>query len=211
MSAPALLAEAPGLTLSGRIGAEAVHLCIDMQRLFGPGSPWAVPWLPRVLEPIARLARHGPAHTVFTRFLPPERPEDMPGAWQDYYRKWSSLTRERLAAEWLELAPPLDRLVPPARLLDKSVYSPWTEGRLDALLSGSGVRTLIVSGGETDVCVLTTVLGAIDRGYRVVLARDALCSAFDATHDAVMTVFRTRFSSQLEIADVDEILGTWRP
>lgn len=188
----------------------AVHLCIDMQRLFGPGSPWAVPWLPLVLDPIARLARHRPARTVFTRFIPPRAAGDMPGTWHDYYRKWSSLTRERLDPAWLELAPELADLAPPAKVLDKAVYSPWSEGGLDALLAGSGVHTLIVSGGETDICVLTTVLGAIDRGYRTVLAGDGLCSAFDATHDATMTLFRTRFSLQVEIMEVEEIVDRWR-
>ena len=32
----------------------------------------------------------------------------------------------------------------------------------------------IVSGSETDVCVLATVLDAVDMGYRVIIARDAV-------------------------------------
>ena len=41
----------------------------------------------------------------------------------------------------------------------------------------TSVDTLVISGSETDVCVLSTVLGAVDRGYRVVIAIDALCSS----------------------------------
>ena len=37
----------------------------------------------------------------------------------------------------------------------------------------------IVSGSETDVCVLATVLDAVDMGYRVIIARDAVCSSSD--------------------------------
>jgi nicotinamidase-related amidase len=40
---------------------------------------------------------------------------------------------------------------------------------------------MVITGTETDVCVLATVLGAIDFGYWVVLAIDALCSSSDAT------------------------------
>ena len=66
-----------------------------------------------------------------------------------------------------------------------------------------------MSGGETDVCVLATVLGAIDRGYRVVIAADAVCGSADATHDAVMTLYASRFSEQVEIAGTEDILSGW--
>jgi nicotinamidase-related amidase len=43
------------------------------------------------------------------------------------------------------------------------MYSPWTEGRLDELMAAQ-FDTLVITGGETDMCVLATVLGAIERG-----------------------------------------------
>jgi hypothetical protein len=52
------------------------------------------------------------------------------------------------------------------------------------------VNTLIVSGGETDVCVLSTVLSAIDLGLRIVLVEGALCSSFDESHDAILGLYR---------------------
>ncbi len=57
----------------------------------------------------------------------------------------------------------------------KHVYSPWT-GTLDLhqQLRGDGIDTVIITGGETDVCVLATMLGAIDWGFRVILVTDAL-------------------------------------
>jgi len=99
--------------------------------------------------------------------------------------------------------------VPPAMLLDKRVYSPWTEGLLDELLRGSGVDTLVVTGGETDVCVLGTVLGAIDRGFRVILVTDAICSSADQTHDALMELYRSRFSEQVEAVTMQEVLDDY--
>ena len=35
------------------------HLCVDMQRLFGPGTDWALAWMPRVLPRIVRLCELG--------------------------------------------------------------------------------------------------------------------------------------------------------
>jgi nicotinamidase-related amidase len=195
--------------IHGPLGANCLHLCVDMQRLFAPGSPWAVPWLEKVLPAVEALCAHRPERTVFTRFVPPQRPSDAVGSWARYYQRWESVTGEALGPEAVRLVPILERFVPPAQMIDKSVYSPWTEGQLDALLAPAGVEALVISGGETDVCVLATALGAIDRGFRVILATDALCSSSDATHDALMELYTRRFSQQVEIARTDEVLAQW--
>jgi len=181
-----------------------------MQRLFATGGPWEVPWAEKVLPAIEELVAHHPAATVFTRFVPAARPGEAPGMWARYYQRWADVTLERIDPALVGLVPSLARFVPPATVLDKRVYSPWTEGALDRLLRGTQVDTLIVSGGETDVCVLATVLGAVDRGFRVVLASDALCSSVDETHDALLDLYRSRFSEQVEVASTAEILDGWR-
>ncbi len=193
----------------GRLPAATVHLCVDMQRLFAPGSAWAVPWIEQVRPAVATLVEARPQHTVFTRFIPPERLGAAPGAWARYYAQWPEMLRERLDRTWLELLPELARHVPPARVVDKPVYSPWHDGRLHRWLRRAGITTLVITGGETDVCVLGTVMGAVDLGYRVVLVGDAVCSSTDQGHDAAMTLYRTRFSQQVETAPLGEVLDAW--
>ncbi|MFC7705131.1 cysteine hydrolase [Plastorhodobacter daqingensis] len=195
----------------GPLGHEALHLCIDMQQLFDRGAPWAMPWMARVLPTVHEIASHHAARTVFTRFMPPRQPRDMPGAWQRYYERWANVTLAQLDPALLDLAPPLQALCPPARVLDKAVYSPWTEGHLDRMLAGSGINTLVITGGETDVCVLATVMGAVDRGFRVVLVEDAMCSSNDTTHDALLSLYRSRFGAQIETADAVSVLLNWDP
>lgn len=195
--------------MHGPLGENCLHVCVDMQRLFGPDYPWAMAWLERVAGPIEALCRHQPTRTVFTRFIPMQHPGQGQGTWARYYQRWSEVTLDHLDPDAIRLLPALEEMVPPATVVDKHVYSPWTEGAMDRLLAGSGIDTLIISGGETDICVLATVLGAIDRGYRVVLVRDALCSASDETHDALMTLYLSRFSQQVEAASLDEILTRW--
>ncbi|RWI22107.1 MULTISPECIES: cysteine hydrolase family protein [unclassified Mesorhizobium] len=194
----------------GPLGENSLHLCVDMQRLFAPGGPWAVPWAQNVLPVIEELTARHPQQTLFTRFVPAARPGEAPGMWARYYRRWAEVTLANIDAGLVDLMPSLARFVPPARTLDKHVYSPWTEGRLDAMLNGSGIDTLVITGGETDVCVLATVLGAIDRGFRVVLATDAICSSVDQTHDALMELYRSRFSEQVEAVRIEEVLENWR-
>ncbi|UPT63893.1 MAG: cysteine hydrolase [Hyphomonadaceae bacterium JAD_PAG50586_4] len=63
-----------------------------------------------------------------------------------------------------------------------------------------------ISGCETDVGVLATVLGAVDRGYRVVIVSDALCSSSDETHDALMTLYRQRYTERVETVSTAQLV-----
>jgi nicotinamidase-related amidase len=74
-------------------GDNAAHLCVDMQRLFSAEGPWPLAWMERVLAKVVNLAERAPNRTVFTRFLTPQSPEDMPRQWSAYYSKWSNVTR----------------------------------------------------------------------------------------------------------------------
>jgi nicotinamidase-related amidase len=193
----------------GPLTDRTVHLCIDMQNLFACDTPWHTPWMARVLPIVTRIAERHPQRTVFTRFIPPQRPDRMPGSWRRYYERWRELTLERLDPRLVELVPPLAALAPPAAVIDKRFYSPFSEPELPALLSRRGADGLVITGAETDVCVLAAVLDAVDLGYRVVLATDALCSASDETHDALLTLYRRRFAQQIETADGNTILACW--
>jgi nicotinamidase-related amidase len=103
----------------------------------------------------------------------------------------------------------LQALVPPGHLCDKAVYSAFANPKLAPWLKSQAIDTLIVSGGETDVCVLATVMSALELGYRIVLATDALCSASDRTHDALLLLYRERFSQQIATATTEEVLQAW--
>jgi nicotinamidase-related amidase len=199
----------PEASFSGKLTARSLHLCVDMQRLFSPEGPWPTPWMDRTLPVIADIAERHAAQTIFTRFIPPVRPADMQGQWRHYFDRWRDVTRARLDPRLLDLVPPLDKLVPPAAVVDKPVYSPFHGWRLPALLRDRGADALIVTGAETDVCVLATVLGAVDHGFRVVLVTDAVCSSSDEGHDALMTLYRQRFSLQIEVAETAEVLAAW--
>lgn len=196
--------------IHGPLGDRVVHLCVDMQNLFAHGTDWAMPWFDRVLPQVVRIASRHPERTVFTRFLPLDAPGQGHGTWKRYYERWASMTRAALAPGQDDLVPELQRFVPPAVVVDKTVYSPWLEPALDSLLKTRGTDTVVVTGGETDVCVLGTVLGAVDRGLRVVLVRDALCSSTDETHDASLALYHRRYGQQVEPLTTDELLQAWR-
>jgi nicotinamidase-related amidase len=163
----------------------------------------------RVLPVAAALAERHPERTIFTRFIPPTRPEQMPGMWQRYYDRWRVATRDVLPLTLLELMPPLAALCPPATIIDKTRYSAFAEPGLHSHLRQREADALIVSGSETDVCVLATVLDAVDIGYRVIVLRDAICSSSDEGHEMLMRLYHTRYSEQIETANADAILAKW--
>jgi nicotinamidase-related amidase len=110
----------------------------------------------------------------------------------------------------LDLVPELARYVPPAAIIDKGTYSAFFRSPLANLLVEKQVRTIVVSGAETDVCVLSTVLDAVNLGFRVVIVEDALCSSSDAGHDALMTMYRLRFTEQIDLVTAAQLPDLWR-
>src|SRR3982074_1515170 len=173
---------------------DAVHLSIDVQNIFARGGIWETPWMERVLPRIVEIAARRPARTVFTRFITPMHADDRPGRWRRYFRKWHRVTRAELPASELELVPARRRVFPPEEIVDKPAYSAFRESPLALLLSERGIGTLVITGAETDVCVLATVPDPVERGFRVVIVEDALCSSSDAGHDALITLYRNRYS-----------------
>lgn len=199
------MADPTGLR-QGPLGPNTVHVCVDMQRMFSDDTPWSTPWMRRVLPRVVTLCEARPERTVFTRFLPPARADDVSGMWRQYYRRWPQMTREVIDPDLIRLLPELELFTPPAMVFDKSRYSPWIDGRLDSLLRGLDADTLIISGGETEVCVLSTIFGAVDLGYRVVVAADGLFSSVSDLHSAVQTLLHDRFSQQVESVLIEEII-----
>jgi nicotinamidase-related amidase len=189
---------------------DAVHLSVDMQNLFARGGHWETPWMDRVLPSIVGITALHPVRTILTRFLPPLHADDRPGRWQRYFDKWHRVTRAEIASSQLDLVPELARFAPPARVFDKPAYSAFTESSLATFLLEKRITTLVITGAETDVCVLATVLDAVDLGFRVIIVEDALCSSSDAGHDALMTLYRNRFAEQIELTTAAELTTIWR-
>jgi len=196
-------------TLRGSIGEQSVHLCIDMQRLFALGGPWQTPWLERVLPVVVNLAAHQPHRTVFTRFIPAKSPDEARGRWRAYYEKWQNVTLDAVDPALVELVPALQSFLPPAQQFDRSTYSAFADGRLHAGFQSHGINTLIISGSETDVCVLATVLAAVDHGYRTIIVSDALASSSDESHDALIDLYSKRFDIQIEVAIAQDVIEEW--
>jgi nicotinamidase-related amidase len=194
-----------------RVPRGAVHLCLDMQNLIGPGGPWAAQWAERILPSVVALVEHAPERCIFTRFVPPADEKSMPNGWRDFYRAWPGMTAREVDPDAVELMPPLKLFTPPATVIDKTRFSAFSNSALEARLRALEATAIIVSGAESDMCVLATVLAAVDLGYPVIVATDAICSSADPSHDAVLRIYHQRFSQQIRTMSVEEIRAAWAP
>jgi len=73
--------------------------------------------------------------------------------------------------EW-ELVPQLER-ADDEPLVHKTHGDSFEGTELEEVLSGLGVRQLVVTGAQTDACIRSTIHGGFTRGYDVTLVADA--------------------------------------
>jgi nicotinamidase-related amidase len=195
----------------GPLGADTVHVCVDMQRLFGEPTQWHTPALAGIMANAGRLVAHAPQRTIFTRFRTPPTAEDAPGQWRTYYERWNEMLADRLPDDMFGVMPDFRRFVPPALVIDKTTYNAFEAPGFEPMLDRLGARALVFTGVETDVCVLATLLTAVDRGYRSIVVGDAVESSNPASHRATLETVIARYEMQIEIADTDTVLAHWQP
>jgi nicotinamidase-related amidase len=192
------------------LGNDAVNVVIDMQRMFAERTAWQVPALDRAVPAIVRLVQRRPEATLFTRFCVPRTPAEAPGEWRRYFERWPEMTLDAMDESLLDLVPELAQFAPPAEILDKTTYGGFSAPGFLHAVQRRQASTLVLSGAETDVCLLSTALQAVDRGWRVVVVEDAVASSAAPCHEAAICLLTNRFASQVELARTDEVLRAWR-
>ena len=190
------------------LAADAVHVVIDMQRLFAEETAWHVASLPAVIPAIVRLVAHRPDRALYTRFVTPPDLGAARSNWRDYYRHWPQVIGDRLSPDVFDLVAPFKAGA--AQLVDKEGFSAFSGPEFLPRLGDLGAETLVLSGVETDVCVLATALEAVDRGFHVVIAVDAVTSFSPAGHRAVLDHVLPRYEHLIQLAEAADILAAWR-
>lgn len=194
--------------LFGPIPATALHLVVDMQELFRSHVDWGSDSLSTIIAPIQRLLRARPDSAYFSRFIPPAQSGDAPGAWRRYYRRWNRVTLDNMDPALVEVVAELQPWA--QRLVDKIGYSALANTAFRQAVVAAPDHCLILTGVETDVCVLSTLMEAMDLGLRVIVASDAVTSSVVQCHDLALQILDQRFDEQVEIATVDEIIAAWQ-
>lgn len=170
---------------------------IDMQVCFQEDtSQWHVPRYDEAAVNVQRLSAAFAGRVMWTKFV---RDSAEPGAWSDYYDRWSSFRVDENSRQWdLTLDPLADDPV-----IALPTFSKW----------GSELATwapfedpLVVCGVATDCCVLSTVLGAVDAGRSTIVVTDACAALSDAAQEQTLQVLGL-LSPMVTLATTDEVLG----
>lgn len=192
---------------NGVLDEQALHICIDMQRIFLEPGPWYAEAGLALLPKIEQLVHARNLPSVFTRFITPSNASEATGSWQTYYKFWHQVTKAEAGEEWLALHPTLQKFAKSENTFDKTTYDAFASGSFRSSIERAKPSALIFSGIETDVCVLATVLTALDLGFRTIIAEDAVTSSDLDSHNACFEFLFPRYSQQIEIATVAEILS----
>jgi nicotinamidase-related amidase len=94
-------------------------------------------------------------------------------------------------------------------VLEKRTYSGFYETGLDPLLrslyNGEGVKTVVLCGLHTHICVRHTAADAFFRGYKVVVAKDGVEAFTEEDHEQGLRYMEYVYNAKL--MTVDEIIG----
>lgn len=196
--------------------AEPALVVVDMQNDFVRlGAPLEVPDARIAIGPIQRLVeafRERGRPVLFTRFIAQESPNLLwhwsPECWPRTRCCWKGHPRRYADAdEPLDCAAVIAELAPQPGdpVIDKLGYGAFHGTDLHTILQALRVRSLLIAGTVTQICVEETAREAFHHGYRTTIVADAVASFAPDLHAATLKNFAMKFGW---VADTDEVL-TW--
>lgn len=91
-------------------------------------------------------------------------------------------------------------------IIDKSRPSSFYGTRLEPFLTSLGVRSLVLAGVTTNICVETTARDAGQRDYRTYVVSDATAEYDPARHEHALTTIGFTFGW---VTTIDDVIAGW--
>jgi ureidoacrylate peracid hydrolase len=196
-------------------------LVVDMQRGFlEPGEALEVPPARDVVPVIRALIEGFRAHrlpVLFTEFtyspavpvlvgeLHPEHKPAAPGTPRGFGLPSSNCLEGTASARTIgALAPRPDEPV-----IRKRWYDGFAGTELDGALRARSVSALVITGTMTDICVLSTVVGAFNHEYRISVVADGVATLWPEIQRATLDIVSRAFGRVVQSKDVLDTIATW--
>jgi ureidoacrylate peracid hydrolase len=176
--------------LTGRVALLVVDAQNDFVRLGPPAAARKADRVIAVIKELIDACHAADVPVIYTR-------EAHRSSGQDYELDGSATDPHASVPHTVEGSPGADiddRIAPSARdiiLVPKRRYDAFLGTDLVFVLNGLGVyphNTLIITGFVTNVCVLHTAAGAIQRDYWVRVATDAVAAETEDMHEAALKI-----------------------
>lgn len=105
-------------------------------------------------------------------------------------------------AEFYEVVPQSDECI-----VTKHRYSAFIDTDLDVILRSKGIKSLIMTGVATNVCVESTARDGFMRDYYVVFVNDCTAATHIEDHEATLRNIQNSFGV---VATAEELITAWR-
>lgn len=205
----------PPLSLAQKIDpASTVLLIIDMQNDYchpegflgkaGADTSPVMRMAP-VLCDLLETARAAGIHVIHTRNW--HRPATDSPAWLDKLARLGQTQERRPAiagswgADWYEVQP-----LPGEEVISKFRYDAFLGTNLEFLLRARGIRTVVITGTATNVCVESTARAAHMRDFHLVMVEDAVAAVSVAAHEGTLENIAANFG---EVASASRVKEIW--
>lgn len=95
-------------------------------------------------------------------------------------------------------------------IIDKPGKGAFYATDLHLILQARGIKSLIICGVTTEVCVQTTAREANDRGYEVLIPEDCCASYFPEFHRAALEMIKAQGAIVGWVSDADAVINALR-
>ena len=95
-------------------------------------------------------------------------------------------------------------------IIDKPGKGAFYATDLHLILQARGIKSLIICGVTTEVCVQTTAREANDRGYEVLIPEDCSASYFPEFHRAALEMIKAQGAIVGWVSDADAVINALR-
>ncbi len=204
----------PALSLADKIvPATSVLLVIDMQNDYihpegflgklGLDTSPVIAMVPTLCD-LLETARAAGVPVFHTRNW--HRPATDSPAWLDKLARlgqtqdWRPAIAGSWGAGWYEVEP-----LPTEEVISKFRYDAFLGTNLEFLLRSRGIKTVVITGTATNVCVESTARAAHMRDFNLVMVADACGSASLAAHEGTLDNIATNFGEVTTAARVKQV------
>jgi nicotinamidase-related amidase len=180
-------------------------IVVDVQRRFTSRPKWPAldEVLPRMQRFIGEAKRAG---ALIVHIQAVQNDEQYTENWQ---RQLPASNRENAApgSEPSQFHPGFEP-EPDDLHFTKPRYSSFVGTDLESKLRQRGIRTVVVLGLTTDVCVSSTARDAFQLDFQTITLGDCTAEATQARHDSGLATLAANFGA---VASSDEIIAAWNP
>jgi ureidoacrylate peracid hydrolase len=185
-------------------------LAVDVQKFFTRARP--APMFPPLEDVLPRLRRFldrtADAGVLVVRVQVVIGEETYSEVWRRQFRAgWGSESPLGPGEEGTAFHPGFEPR-PGDLHVTKHRYSAFFGTTLDSILRARGIRTVVVAGLTTDVCVSSTARDAFQREYHVITLADCTAELTQERHESGLQTLAANFGN---VCTSDDVVQRWGP